>query len=351
MYEDEMSALHFRTRSMGIPFSGMVELTPRCNLHCGFCYVCDRGKHLDVSGEKSAEEWLDLISQAVDLGLLKLAFTGGDPFMREDFEEIYCKAYDMGLRLSVLTNAILIGKKQRNWLKKRKPDVISVSLYGASEESYRTVSGGYGNFKRLKDSLDGLQEDGLSFELKALAMRPLIGEYEAMGCLVADYQCQGKFDPYMCSGRDDPERYLAEWRVPPIQILKLFRDFHKSLLTSAPPVKKSKEKPNSGHFYCGAGKNCFFVTWDGRMLGCPSLYCFASRPFEVGFASAWADLKTLICNTEPCLECQNCEERDICSACPVNRLVETGSVTSCSLFLHEMARCLSAKDQLESISV
>jgi pyrroloquinoline quinone biosynthesis protein E len=61
--------------------------------------------------EKSADEWIAMIRQAADQGLLKCTFTGGDPFMREDFEEIYCKAYDMGLRISIFTNGILIGKK------------------------------------------------------------------------------------------------------------------------------------------------------------------------------------------------------------------------------------------------
>lgn len=351
MYIDEMIALNKMTRSKGIPFSGMVELTPRCNLHCGFCYVCDRNKPYAEPPEKSSEEWLDLIAQAAEMGLLMLSFTGGDPFMREDFEEIYCKAYDMGLRLGIFTNAILIGKKQRDWLKKRMPDMISISLYGASEKAYRTVCGGNSNFRRLKDSLDGLREDGLPYELKALAMLPLAGDYEAMGRLVAEYRCESKFGAFLSPGRDDPERYMIDWRVPPDRIPGLFCDFYKAQKPLTIPVKESTGKPVRGRFFCVAGKNSFCVTWDGRMLGCPTLYCFATRPFEDGFACAWDNLKAMIGNAEPCLECEDCAESGDCSACPAIRLKETGSVASCNLYLHEMARCMSVTNQLMEVLV
>lgn len=348
MYKKDMRALVQVAREKEIPISGMFELTDRCNLHCGFCYVCDREKQAKSNSEISAEDWLSMIRQAADQGLLRCSFSGGDPFMREDFEEIYCKAYDMGLRISIFTNAILIGEKQRAYLKKRAPDIISVSLYGASEKAYRAVCGGEGNFRRTMESLDGLRAAGMAFEIKVLAMRPLINEYEAMGRITAMYDCLGMFDPYICPGRDDPERHLREWRIPPDLIAESLKLFRKPM----PPQSHMPAEERTGDpddvFYCGAGKSNFIITYDGRMLGCPSLTCFDTYPFRDGFASAWSALKNLIRNAEGCSECADCRERDKCYICPADRLCETGSITACSPYLREMVNYMAAIDQKAS---
>ncbi len=335
MYRNDMRSLIRMAREKEIPISGLFELTARCNLHCQFCYVCDRDNQTECPPEKTTDEWLSMIQQAVDMGMLKCTFTGGDPFMREDFEEIYCKAYDMGLRLGIFTNGILIGKKQRDYLSKRLPDIISISLYGASDETYQKICGGERNFHRTTNSLDGLRAAGIPFELKVLAMRPLMNEYEAMGRIAAMYNCPGKFDSYMCPGRDDPQRELRDLRLPPAQILELFQLFNKQL-SSSTITEPEKRKGNDGRvFFCGAGKSSFMITYDGRMLGCPSLTCFDSYPFRDGFASAWRALKEMISTAESCPECADCQERDRCFICPANRLCETGTITACSQYLRE----------------
>ena len=342
MYDKDMSALIWMARGKGIPLSGMFELTARCNLRCGFCYVCDRDKKMINPSEKTTDEWLSMIRQAADLGLFRCVFTGGDPFMREDFEEIYCKAYDMGLRVSIYTNGILIGKKQLAYFEKRVPDLISISLYGASEAAYHAVCGGEGNFRRTMESLDGLRDAGLAFELKVLAMRPLLNEYEAMGRIMTMYHCPGKFDAYMCPGRDDRERHLRDWRITPAQVAELFRSFKKMLpANSLKPEEDGTANPD-GVFHCGAGKDSFIITYDGRMLGCPSLTCFDAYPFRDGFASAWRTLKDLIKNAERCRECSSCQMQDECFICGADRMCETGSITSCSPYLKELVSSLTS---------
>jgi MoaA/NifB/PqqE/SkfB family radical SAM enzyme len=345
MYINDMRALVQMAVEKEIPISGMFELTARCNLHCGFCYVCDREKQMKSPPEKTSGEWISMIRQAAEQGLLKCTFTGGDPFMREDFEEIYCKAYDMGLRINIFTNGILIGKKQRAYLSRRVPDLISISLYGASEATYQAVCGGKDNFRRTMESLDGLHTAGLAFELKVLAMHPLLNEYEAMGRIAAKYHCPGRFEAYIGPGRDDPERHSRDWRVPPARIKELLRSFNMQLPSFSQKQEAKRASNHGGVFHCKAGKSSFIITYDGRMLGCPSLTCFEAFPFRDGFVSAWSKLKDLIKNAEPCGDCANCEELDRCSFCPADRLCETGSITTCSPYLREMVCILVAMEQ------
>ncbi|MEG2418873.1 MAG: radical SAM protein, partial [Eubacterium sp.] len=99
-------------------FSATVELTPQCNLNCSFCYVCDRHLKTASGNERSTREWLDLLREAAALGLFLVSFTGGEVLMRPDFEEIYCKSCEIGLRPTILTNGTLLDEKKITYLKK-----------------------------------------------------------------------------------------------------------------------------------------------------------------------------------------------------------------------------------------
>jgi MoaA/NifB/PqqE/SkfB family radical SAM enzyme len=145
-----------------------------------------------------------MIREAVDEGMLTCAFTGGEPFLREDFEEIYCKAFDLGLRITIFTNAILIGKKQLAFLKKRIPDHVSISLYGASERSYQELCLNGNGYYRTMASIEALYVAGVPITVKTLALSPLLGEFEAIGSVGEKYQCQAAIDIYVGPGRDDP---------------------------------------------------------------------------------------------------------------------------------------------------
>ena len=95
--------IHAKGARLGLPIAGNFELTSRCNFQCKMCYVHDQ-KNVDLS----AEEWISIGKSAVDQGMVFLLLTGGEPFLRPDFCEIYEALYKMGLLISINTNGSLI---------------------------------------------------------------------------------------------------------------------------------------------------------------------------------------------------------------------------------------------------
>ena len=71
----------------GKPLWVSLELTYRCPLKCSWCSnpldFDDYGKR-----ELSTEEWKRALREARDLGALQLGFTGGEPLLRDDLEEL-----------------------------------------------------------------------------------------------------------------------------------------------------------------------------------------------------------------------------------------------------------------------
>ena len=67
------------------------EITHRCNAQCLHCYSAS-GPKVDCSEELTTAEALSVIDQLADVGLLVLAFSGGEPLMRKDWSVLVAHA-------------------------------------------------------------------------------------------------------------------------------------------------------------------------------------------------------------------------------------------------------------------
>lgn len=89
-----------------------VELTERCNNNCIHCYINLPANNLSVQKkELTTEELKSMLKEAAFLGCITVCFTGGEPLLRKDFEELYIFARKSGLKVFILTNATLITKR------------------------------------------------------------------------------------------------------------------------------------------------------------------------------------------------------------------------------------------------
>ena len=125
-----------------VPLSGTFELTSRCNFSCRMCYV----HNMQDSGELkkrelTAAQWLEIAEEAKRCGTLFLLLTGGEAMLREDFAEIYCKLSVMGFRIVVNSNGSMLTDEILDCFRKYPPGRVNVSVYGASEETYRDLCG------------------------------------------------------------------------------------------------------------------------------------------------------------------------------------------------------------------
>src|SRR5690242_14235747 len=106
------------------PSTCMFELTPTCNLRCGFCYVAldpYRGPYL------STEQVCRVLDTLCDGGILYLVLTGGEIFARRDFPEIYRYAAQKGFLLVLYTNATLVNERISALLREVPPHRVEVS--------------------------------------------------------------------------------------------------------------------------------------------------------------------------------------------------------------------------------
>ena len=88
-----------------IPMWLLAELTFACPVQCSYC-----SNPLELSAsrknELSTEEWVRVMRQARKLGAVQLGFSGGEPLVRTDLEELVVEAKSLGYYINLITSSI-----------------------------------------------------------------------------------------------------------------------------------------------------------------------------------------------------------------------------------------------------
>ena len=132
-----------RPQTTAAPFLVVWDFTKQCNLKCKHCYENAGAKPAD--DELTTKEAKSIIDQFADIGVVALAFSGGEPLMREDFFEVAEYAAKKEFYVSVASNGTLITPSVAKKLKDIGVAYIEVSLDGFEKEHdrFRRVPGSW----------------------------------------------------------------------------------------------------------------------------------------------------------------------------------------------------------------
>jgi len=157
-----------------------IELTERCNNDCLHCSINLPAGDREARGrEWPAGSWKKLLDEAASLGCLVVRLTGGEPLLREDFEDIYLHARRLGLRVMIFTNATLVTPSLARLLGQVPPlEAVEVSVYGMRRETYEAVTRTPGSFAAFRRGLGLLEENGVPFIVKGAVLPATRGEVE-----------------------------------------------------------------------------------------------------------------------------------------------------------------------------
>jgi len=110
----------------------LAELTYRCPLHCAFCFnPVDFAQH---KKELNTQDWLRVLREARKLGSVQCGFSGGEPMLRNDLEELVAKASSLGYYTNLLTSGVGLNENRARDLKDAGLDHIQLSFQDSSRE-------------------------------------------------------------------------------------------------------------------------------------------------------------------------------------------------------------------------
>lgn len=135
-----------------------ISLTNRCNLRCLYCHnegESDSGKEITV------DEVARIVATGAKYGVDKVKFSGGEPLLRRDFEDIL-QAMPKMRDVSVTTNGTLLSKRAKD-LKESGLDRVNISLDSLSKDKFDFITRSQnGHFQGVMDGIHAAIDAGLT---------------------------------------------------------------------------------------------------------------------------------------------------------------------------------------------
>lgn len=247
---------------------GSLELTYSCNFACRFCYnPVDRkgqerqhGAPAPQAPPLSFPEIVDLLDQLREMETLYFTVTGGEPMLHPDFWQVLEAVKERAFVLRVFTNGSLIDERAADRFAEICPNCIEMSIYGASEESYRQTNRAPQAFPKVLRALGLLQERGIQVFLKCVVTRIVEGELEAIQAIGDRFGCPVYYDAVLTPS-DDGQTYPLALAASDGALRRLYSDprFH----IGASPFERG-----DGDSICNIGRALLHVDPYGVIFPC-----------------------------------------------------------------------------------
>ena len=335
--------LELKAREQGVPLHGQFELTPLCNMDCKMCYVHLAQDQMEGHSIMSVPQWKQLMYDAWEMGMYNVTLSGGECLAYPGFEELYLYLLDLGCKVSILTNGVLLDERWCRFFQEHRPVGIRITLYGNSEDAYERVTG-HRVFERVRDNIRRVIDARLPLSITVTPNR-FLGEDVLDTVRMAKslwrevHVASALFEP-----REETGRSGVEYGVGLETYLKIYQLINEIDGVETAEIEE-KDLPAAGGactessgrcgllcaagrsgLLCAAGRSAFVVDWKGTMRPCNRLQDIRSYPLVNGFREAWKAINQIACEWPQVPECEGCAYKSVCSRCAATMLqyVEPG---------------------------
>ncbi len=121
------------------PLSLTAELTHRCPLHCPYC-----SNPLELLGRESELDtavWRDILTQAHEIGVLQIHFSGGEPLGRRDLAELIEHTAGLGAYVNLVTSGLGLTEARLQSLVDAGLNHVQLSVQGADAATADRIAG------------------------------------------------------------------------------------------------------------------------------------------------------------------------------------------------------------------
>ena len=132
----------------------IVSTTTRCNFHCPHCLRTEIDKNKKIIKDLPVSALEEALKEGAKLNFNFVSFTGGEPILHPQFEELISLTQKYGYKFNLATNGWL---HQEYWdiLKRNRamPKIIFLSLDGVTAEVHDAVRNRPGSFEKLMETI------------------------------------------------------------------------------------------------------------------------------------------------------------------------------------------------------
>jgi radical SAM protein with 4Fe4S-binding SPASM domain len=336
-----------------------IELTERCNNDCIHCSInLPAGDAKARARELSTDQWKAVLTEAAGLGAITARFTGGEPLLRTDFEELYLFARRLGLKVMIFTNARLITPQLADLLSRVPPlEPIEVTVYGMTEQSYEAVARANGSYTQFARGVSLLLDRAVPFVVKGAVLPPNRDEmatFEKWAATVPSMDRSPDHSMFfeLRGRRDSEERnsLIRSVRLSPEDGVTLIaRDRAAYVAETREFCERFIGPPGDMLFTCGAGHGTCVDAYGFAQACLPlrhpdtvvdlcegdSIRAGALREVLTEFFPSLRELRAT--NSEYLRRCARCFLKGFCEQCPAKSWAEHGTLDTPVEYVCEVA--------------
>ena len=331
-----------------------MELTERCDNNCIHCYINLPADDVAAKEkELSTSEVKGILEEAASLGCLTVRFTGGEPLLREDFEEIYIFARRLGFKVGLFTSATLVTPHLAQLFFRIPPlQKIEITVYGMKQRSYEAVTRSPGSFEAAMGGINLLHEKEVPFMVKFALLPPNkneIDEFEIWASTLpwADGQpSYAMFFDFRCRrDSDEKNRLIKKLRPAPEEGLDALTRNREGYLKGmklfcsrflGPPGKKLLS--------CSSGTGDGCVDAYGKFQPCmllrhpATIYDLKEGSLKDAITNFFPKIREMeAANPSYLARCAKCFLMGLCEQCPAKSWMEHGTMDTPVEYLCEVA--------------
>jgi radical SAM protein with 4Fe4S-binding SPASM domain len=155
-------------------FELKIEITERCNSLCSFCH---QGYGSSRSSKQiNLDQVVERLQWATEVGIQAIRFTGGEPLLHRDLEEMVRTANRSGFFVTINTNGLSSQKKYD--LLNPYVDMYKISLPAINSDSLDKLTGVEGSFDKKNETIGHLLASGLEVQILSAIIGNTIGHLE-----------------------------------------------------------------------------------------------------------------------------------------------------------------------------
>jgi radical SAM protein with 4Fe4S-binding SPASM domain len=341
---------------IGFPAHPVLEITTACNLRCIHCHTTGGRRADDELTTEEVKRLLDQLAKVREFRMV--AFTGGEPLVRDDLFELLAYSKALGFSNTLATNGMLIDDEVAHRLRDCGVVIGAVSLDGVDAETHDYVRDHPGAFEAALSGIRALQRAGIPLHINITAMEYNVEQLEPMMALVdeldtailimyqlvpvgrgrgieaaaLDLGANERLIRFMVHAQREARTIMEPVAGPQYWSFLLHRDGIKD-----GPLLRLAEQVFHG---CSAGRGFVYIKPNGEVWPCPFVEVSCGNVRETPFSTIWtespvfADLRAREERLQG--QCGECEYRRLCGGCRGRAWATTGDYLAedPSCFIH-----------------
>lgn len=273
------------------PLSIFIAITDKCNYNCWHCSKANRdgGKDLSLATIKK------LIRDLQDMGVAIIGFTGGEPLLRKDINEIISFVDDRSVSYLFTTGQNLSLKKAKE-LKKAGLFGVGISLDSNDKKSYDKLRGYKGAFDSALSAIDYCKKAGLYTMIQTVVTKKMLQNNDVWKMINFGGQLgvnEIRFLETMPTGRlinIKKENILTQKERE--ALIKIHEKANRS--EKFPKVAVFAHTESSSQFGCGAGTQHSYIDSAGNLCPCDFVPLSFGNIKEGSIKSLWKEMNNII---------------------------------------------------------